>query len=461
MGMEDGMVVVDEARAAGRRRHPWFGDHRLPVRASGDAIRQMLRTEIRDIGWPYQDQLPATPMAIPRASYAELYRVTSALVGLLRRTALEAAPTTQARLEAYRMPAREHHLFLSDEFLEERYADAVVRPDIIIGPAGPQFLEFNVSAALGGPVEMHCRLQVWRRLYGDDDGRVPFGYHDPFAVRAALFHDLAAETARAPRVAVVGSTRLPDVERRYFELEAAYYNDHGLTARFFEPEELSEAWDCPPHLRYGLGLRNFTIGDFVKSGVDTAPVQEALDRDCLLVTTQSSVFLHSKLTMAMMSEGRPWMSAAEQRLVDAYLPWTRILTARRTARGGEEVDLVPFVLKHRESLVLKTALGESGNEVILGSRATEAQWESAVAAALEDGTSVVQDFVVPQTCRLPILTDGSDEPEEVDVAPVLGPLLFGGRPAGLFARFFGDGEAGVVAVKGAHRTSSDSAVVAV
>ena len=54
----------------------------------------------------------------------------------------------------------------------------------------------------------------------------------------------------------------PGVEStRYFDLEAEYLNSHGLTARFFEPEDLHEAWDCPAHLRYPLGLRNFTMQD--------------------------------------------------------------------------------------------------------------------------------------------------------------------------------------------------------
>src|SRR5690349_65349 len=86
--------------------HPWFGAHRLPVAAPAQTIRDMLRDEIRDIGWPYQDQLPATPIAIPRTSYAELFRVSAALLGLLRRTALETDP------EVHRLPARERRLFL-------------------------------------------------------------------------------------------------------------------------------------------------------------------------------------------------------------------------------------------------------------------------------------------------------------------------------------------------------------
>ncbi|EPJ42307.1 hypothetical protein STAFG_0636 [Streptomyces afghaniensis 772] len=116
-------------------------------------------------------------------------------------------------------------------------------------------------------------------------------------------------------------------------------------------------------------------------------------------------------------------------------------------------------MAHRESLVLKASVGMSGKQVVIGRETEQAQWETAVAAAAEAGTSVVQEYVDPQTYRLAMCADGVDEPYEVDVAPVLGPLLFGGRPAGVYARFYGDGTSGIVSVFGG--SSSDNCVVAV
>ncbi|MET9324424.1 hypothetical protein ABZX75_30335 [Streptomyces sp. NPDC003038] len=454
------MSMLQDVGTQGASGHPWFGSLRLaPAPAPAGTIREMLRTGMRDIGWPHQSTLPAAPIALPHASYAELFRVSAALVDLVRRTALESAPTTAGRLAAYKMPLSEHRLFVDDQFVEERYADCVTRPDVVIGPSGPQFLEFNVSGALGGSVEVHSRLEVWRELYADGLGRVPFFSQDPFAVRTEMFRDLCAELGAPPRVALLGSARDQGGFTRYFDMQADYLNSHGLTARFFEPEDLHEAWDCPPHLRYPLGLRDFTIPDWAELGIDTAPVQAALDHGCLLVGTQTSTFLSSKLTMGMLSEGRPWMSAAERALVDRYLPWTRIVSHRWTNRGGRKVDLVRHAVANRESLVLKESIGMSGKQVVIGRETAQADWEAAVAAAAETGTSVVQEFVEPRTCRLAVITDGSDEAHDADVAPVFGPLLFGGRPAGLFSRFFGDGTTGIVSILGTG--SSDDCVVAV
>jgi hypothetical protein len=454
------MVALENIGAQAAAGHPWFGRLRLAPAAPADVIREMLRTEIRDTGWPYQPVLPAAPIALPRASYAELFRLTAALLDLVRRAALERADTTAGRLAAYNMPRSEYQLFVDDQLTEERYADCVARPDIVIGADGPRFLEFNVSGAIGGPVETHCRLEVWRKLYADEEGRLPFSYQDPFAVRAEMFRSLSAELAVAPRLAIVGSVRDQGVESaRYFDIEADYLNSRGLTARFFEPEYLHEAWDCPSHLRYPLGLRNFTIPDWSELGIDTAPVQAALDNGCLLVGTQTSTFLSSKLTMGLLSEGRPWMSVAERALVRQYLPWTRVLAYRRTTWADQEVDLVPFSVDNRELLVLKEHLGMSGKQVLIGRDARPAEWEAAVLTAAEAGTSVVQEFVPPRRCRLAMIADGADQPHDVDVAPVFGPLLFRGRPAGMISRFFADGAAGIISVLG--NGSSDDCVVAV
>ncbi|MET7417646.1 hypothetical protein [Dactylosporangium sp. NPDC005555] len=436
--------------------HPWFGRHQLRPAAPAGTIQRMLRHELRDTGWPYQPIMPAAPMTIPRSSYAELFRVSVALLELVHRTALESAEETRQRLRVYRMPATEDRLWMRDAWLEERYADSVARPDVVIGPDGPQFLEFNVSGAIGGVVETQSRLETWRRLHGDGLYTSP----SPFAVRAGMFRTIGADLDVAPRVAIVGSARVAGVESRYFELEAEHYNSHGLTARFFEPEDLHEAWDVAPHLRYPIGLRDFTIADWLDAGLDTGAVQEAVDHGCLLVGTQTSAFLHHKLTLGRLSEGRPWMSAADRRLVDRYVPWTRILADRKTDRDGRPIDLLPFVLARREHLVLKAGIGESGLQVVLGRDTTSTDWEAAVRTAAAEETSIVQDFVEPGTCRVPLVIDDDADPRDVDVAPVLGPLLFGRRPAGLFCRFYGDGSTGIISVRG-RIPSSDNVAVAI
>lgn len=441
--------------------HPWFGEHRLPPAAPAGHIRETVRAGIGEVGNAPQTVLPAVPFALPRTSYAELFRATRALLDLLRRTVLEIAPTSQGRMGALGGTERDYPLFIDDTGLEERYADCMARPDVVIGPDGPRFLEFNVSGGFGGPVELHCLYEVWRALYERPDGRLPYSFHDPFASRAALFADVCDELALPPRLAWVGTVRdLKYTESTYyFDVEIDYLNRRGFSARHFEPEALDQLWDGPPDQRYPLGLRHFTVSEWDELGISTEPVRQALKNGCLLLAPETAELIANKLVMGMVSEGRPWMSAAERSLVDKYLPWTRILADRRTTHAGKSVDLLAHAIRYREDLVLKRGIGLQGQQVILGKDVSSEEWRSLVERAAAAGDCIVQEYVPAQSCPLSVVDDDAEQPREVDVAPVLSPFLFGGRPGGLWARFFTTGAAGIVSMEG--HGALDNAVVAV
>ncbi|MFF0144104.1 hypothetical protein ATK36_4294 [Amycolatopsis sulphurea] len=428
--------------------HPWFGEHRFIPAGSVGRIRDILRSETRDTGWPYQEYLPGAPFALPRSSYAELFRVGTALLDLLRRTVLAVAPTADARLAALGADRRDHPLFLDNAVLEERYADCFARPDVVVGPKGPIFLGFNVGGGFGGVVEAHCRYRAWRRLYGRSGGSLPFHYHDPFVARADVFADICEELALPFRLAWVGSLRehmeYPD-SSRYFDLETAFLSKRGFEARYFEPEDLDEVWDCAPAHRYPLGLRHLNVPDLEILGISVEPVRRALKNGCLLLSTQTAALFGNKVTLGLLSEGRPWLSTAERAVVNHYVPWTRVLADRRTHRDGQDVDLLPFVLRRQHALVLKRG---TGSGVVHGQSVTADGWHEAVAAAVGEGGWVVQDLVSAQPYPLPMISDDGNGPSMAKVVPVFGPFLFGRRPGGMLVRFFATGEAGIARVTG-------------
>jgi hypothetical protein len=427
--------------------HPWFGDHRFIPPAHAERIRDTLRNATRDTGWPYQACLPGAPFALPPASYAELFRVADILLDLLRRTVLELAPTSDGRLAALGASHRDHPLFLDDAVLEERYADGFARPDVVIGPTGPRFLGFSVGGGFGGVVEAHCRYLAWRGLYQGPGNDLPFHHHDPFAARAEVFGDVCEELALPRRLAWVGTLRehveYPDTSR-YFDLETDFLNRNGFQARYFEPEDLDQAWDCAPHQRYPLGLRHLNVPDFEILGISVEPVRRALKNGCLLLSTQTAGLLANKLTLGLLSEGPSWLSTAERAVVDRYVPWTRVLADRGTTRDGEPVDLVPHVLRRQRDLVLKRGIGGAGTRgVLLGADTSPARWQAEVEHAVAAGGWVVQDLVRVQPYPLPVIIDSAACPAVMKVVPVFGPFLFGHRPGGMRVRFFVTGETGI------------------
>lgn len=431
--------------------HPWFGPGLAPpLRRSGGLIREVVRREIADTGVPPREILPAGPFMIPRSSYAELFRSSFAILDLLRRTVLHTAPTTAGRLEAYGVSGTDYPLFLDDQVLEERYAACMARPDIIIGPGGPKFLEFNVSGAIGGSVELHSLLQAWDFLYRSDNVP-PFRSTDPFAARRDLFDDVSAELAVAQRLLLVGSVR--DLKHtsstRYFDMEMKYLHRHGFVVDHAEPEQLDDLLGDEKAVRYPLGLRHFTIPEWKQLGIDTTPVRNALRRGCLLLSTQTSEFLANKKTLGLLSEGQPWMSKAEEALVRTYIPWTRVLGDRKTGRNGRSIDLLDYTLEHQADLVVKQGIGMQGQQVVLGRTVTPEQWREVVQLAAVRCDSIVQEYIEPGRCNVELsYSDDAPTPRTVEVAPVLSPFLFGQHWGGVWGRFFSGGNAGIVSREG-------------
>jgi uncharacterized circularly permuted ATP-grasp superfamily protein len=101
----------------------------------------------------------------------------------------------------------------------------------------------------------------------------------------------------------------------------------------------------------------------------------------------------------------PLMSSDERAFVGRVVPWTRRLEERRTLKDGRELDLVPFVLAERESLVLKPAHGYGGQSVFVGDETPAADWEAAVRAGLGHPW-VVQERVTIPAEPFPIVGDG-------------------------------------------------------
>ena len=100
------------------------------------------------------------------------------------------------------------------------------------------------------------------------------------------------------------------------------------------------------------------------------------------------------------------MTGAERRLVDEYLPWTRIVGEAATGRPGEAVAPVDALRQDRERLVLKPATDFGGRGVVLGWRASAAEWEAALDAAVRS-PYVVQERVPNRVERFPFAEDGA------------------------------------------------------
>ena len=94
----------------------------------------------------------------------------------------------------------------------------------------------------------------------------------------------------------------------------------------------------------------------------------------------------------------------QRRLFKEHLLWTRLLWDRRTAGPrGKSVDLIPFVRRNRETLVLKPNREYGGEGVVFGHQVNQTVWERELSAALKRPfTHVIQQSALVRAELFPV-----------------------------------------------------------
>jgi hypothetical protein len=110
--------------------------------------------------------------------------------------------------------------------------------------------------------------------------------------------------------------------------------------------------------------------------------------------------------------------AAEKRAIRDFIPWTRVVSATKTTFKNKTVDLLEFIIKHREKLVLKPNDDSGEDQSFRGWEVGEAGWERALKSAMRT-PYVVQERLEPARAVFPIYQHGYLEFRElgIDVQP--------------------------------------------
>jgi hypothetical protein len=109
----------------------------------------------------------------------------------------------------------------------------------------------------------------------------------------------------------------------------------------------------------------------------------------------------------------------QQRIFKNHVLWTRCVRETRTTDpDGVEIDLVPWLRRHKDRIVLKPNRSFGGWGIVVGPHVDLAQWDDALASAVsetsaETGGVVAQQYVDVRVKDFPVLAeDGSITLEE-------------------------------------------------
>ncbi|MBI4699795.1 MAG: hypothetical protein HY744_01290 [Deltaproteobacteria bacterium] len=180
----------------------------------------------------------------------------------------------------------------------------------------------------------------------------------------------------------------------------AFFRERGLEAALCDPRELElrsdQLWvgDLPVDILY----RDTTIADlcgFERDGADLSALRWAFANG-RVVSSLAGEFDH-KSAFEILSDPRfaAHFTAGQRKAIARHIPWTRTLReVSCSGPDGSEIDLLTFVHRNREALVLKPNRGFGGGGIVIGPFAELGEWDQAIEAALhEPGSTVVQQYV--------------------------------------------------------------------
>jgi hypothetical protein len=190
------------------------------------------------------------------------------------------------------------------------------------------------------------------------------------------------------------------------EAVAEYYRArHGLPVLHADPSELRLVGDEVFYgdTRVDLVYRDASVLDlmeYASEGVDVTPMRVLLRQN--RVVSSITAELDQKSCFEVFTDpalAERFLTPEEHQVMRRHVLWTRIVSARTTiAPSGHAVDLLEFVRKDRESLVLKPNRAYGGTGVVVGPTATQTEWDEAIDRALADE----ERWVVQQIASIPV-----------------------------------------------------------
>lgn len=256
-----------------------------------------------------------------------------------------------------------------------------------------------------------------------------YSFPTHYGVMSALLRAYEQWSGRSelPRIAILDWKEVPTYSE--FVLYQNLFQHHGMDAVIADPREVTYTGD---KLRTADGkpidliYKRVLISELIERGGMEHPVVKAVRAGhvCMINPFRCKI-LYKKASFAVLSDERnaPLFDAKETEAIHEHIPWTRYVAQRQSLpprlrkacpaivkevaqkAGSKSVDLIDFVNKNKDALVLKPNDDYGGKGIVLGWTVDQSTWEKAVQTALSTPYIVQERVHLPKE-PFPYLTDG-------------------------------------------------------
>jgi hypothetical protein len=238
-----------------------------------------------------------------------------------------------------------------------------------------------------------------------------------------------------PTIGIV-TRRDDEVRLSSLEIDRQYCAEHGIDAVIADPSELEFERGRLRSEGVEIDLVHRVIGtaECLASRDEVAPLLDALREGavCMVNSFRSELLGHKAIFALLTDPSYDFgFNPREHETIRTHVPWTRqMVDGKATDPHGNEVDLVEFVVEHRDRLVLKPTHDFGGHGVRLGWRESDSEWEDSMRKAI-DSDYIAQHRVELRREEYPTMSAPIEREtyyEDTD------PFLFRGRLGGMLTR---------------------------
>jgi hypothetical protein len=332
-----------------------------------------------------------------------------------------------------------------------RRASTSSRVDTFLLPDSLQAAEYNAESPAGfGYTErlaaLFSQLPVMERFRASFDVEA-YALSEPMLEALMASYRDWGGTAQPPTIGIVDWRDVPTWSE--FEILQERFTSLGVPTIVCTPEDLEFDGRALRGLGQTIDLlyRRVLINDITSRPAECEALVRACEAKAVCMANSFRCKIpHKKAFFAVLTDPRHagLFNAREHDAIARHVPWTRVVREGRTSKGAESFDLVPWVRRHREGLVLKPNDEYGGAGVTLGWETAEAAWDAALqdALAAPDGTWIVQEKIAVRREVFPWFQGGGDAVMK-DMLVDMAPYLFRGRLSGFLTRLRATGLANV------------------
>ena len=274
-------------------------------------------------------------------------------------------------------------------------------------------------------------------------------------------------SSQRPQIAIVDWEGVPTWSE--FEILQERFERMGVPTLIADPRDLE--WDgkslVAQDKKIELVYRRVLINDIVAKPAECSALLKAYSANAVCVANNFRCKIpHVKAFFALLTDEQngALFSHSERELIGKHIPWTRVVADVNTAHYGQHIDLLAFIRKQRENLVLKPSDEYGGSGVTLGWETGEAAWDEAIERALtaKNGAWIAQERIPIRREVFPYIAN-TGKVDYRDMLVDFAPYLFRGKLAGFLTRLSVTGLANVTSGGGqvpAFRVSSRSSAAA-